>query len=176
MAILPDADLEQRGTASVPAEGPALSFAEMQAAKDAQIKLDEAEAEHEAELARIVASHWKGDPIAGNSRVQNRHTSRWVLGIVGGLILIGVVVGPLILDGRLAQNGSSVVSDLTQFSKFEQGQKANSVAVAQVEHNARETISGGATVWAERSGNKCWGVVVSGGSASAPELQASSLC
>jgi hypothetical protein len=68
------------------------------------------------------------------------------------------------------------VSDLGQFSRFEQGLPADQSAVARVEDHAHKTVSGGTTVWAEQSGGTCWGVSVSGGVASSVLPQAAALC
>ena len=170
MAMTPDAPTD------------ALNFEEILKVQAADAELAQLEDRRRQELAPLVSTLWKGDRArgvkgSGIGGVKEHHAARWVLGILGVALLLGLVAGPLFyLNDRLATTSSNVVSDLTQFSHYEQGQSANNAAVARVERNAHQTKSGGVTVWAEASGNTCWGVVVSGGSASSVEKQAADLC
>jgi hypothetical protein len=150
---------------------PELSSATAKAA--AELAADEVT--HTAQLEDIVRTHWKGGVPA---KVPASSTRRWVITSAVVIVFVGAMIWPLVwATNRLHQTSSTgVVGDLTQFSLTEQGLPANQAAVTRVERDATRTVVGGTTVWAERSGNQCWGVVVSGGSASTPQLQEASLC
>jgi hypothetical protein len=134
-----------------------------------------------AEMARadaILREQWHGQPVvASAARWQTVTPLRLALIVVGALVVVGAIVGPLLWVRQLGSSGGTgVVSDLAQFSRYKQGLSADMGAVSRVEASARTTTSGGSTVWAERSGQACWGVVVSGTSASGVQAQESRLC
>jgi hypothetical protein len=147
--------------------------------REAAETLERENREHDARVAEIAAAHWKGgrglaSPIGAKSK---RGRLGWVALGSGVFILVAAMVVPLLwATHELHQTSSGVISDLGQFSKYEQNQPYSEAAVTRVENNAVRTSSGGATIWAERVGTKCWGVVVSGGTASGVEPQVMSLC
>ena len=103
-------------------------------------------------------------------------TKWWLVGAGVALVIMALFTAPLLWLHHSTGGGGGVISDLGQFSKFQQGQSADQSAVSRVERDATRTVSGGMTVWAEKSGNTCWGVVVSNGTASSVQAQPASFC